>query len=219
MPQLQKGIKMGHVEVKIAQLKKAKAEVLALLSQPKTTADLLGELGADLMNFYMTKMIGDGAGHWDGSPHQLALQDLLDDGTAEWWRDEQLLVWYGLKGTKPSRTADDVVKEFFEMLKKHMVLIVEDEAIPVVISFDPLGKESPALHDQPSCLEVGKVSLDVENGKLEVYSEVGVHFRARLFDWPVTDDIDKVAATICKLGKWSCGDGSELLCAKEDDDE
>ena len=93
---------MGRVQDQIDLLKKAEDDVRRILQDgPVKNGEMLDRLGEDLVNFQLTKMIGDGAGSWDGSPHQLALSDLIDAGAVVWWRDAQLNVWYSLKMHAP----------------------------------------------------------------------------------------------------------------------
>lgn len=90
---------MNRIEQLKSKLETARDEVMVVLNRPKLTGELIEELGYSGMNFLLTKQIGDAAGEWDDSPHQLALSDLIDEGQIQWQRDESLNVMYALKGT------------------------------------------------------------------------------------------------------------------------
>ena len=99
---------MTRVRDAIQGLEKARRQVLACFKDgPLRTGDLLERLGYSGMNFVLTKYIGDSAGEWDHSPHQLAQSDLIDEGKLIWWRDKSFDVWYGLPKHCPYKTHGD----------------------------------------------------------------------------------------------------------------
>lgn len=108
---------MGRVQDQIDLLKRAADDVWQVLQDgPIKNGEMLDHLGEDLANFQLTKAIGDNAGSWDGSPHQLALSDLIDDGKVVWWRDARLDVWYSLKKHAQKGPLEDDFPELVAMM-------------------------------------------------------------------------------------------------------
>lgn len=99
---------MSRTEELQSELERAPGEIVALLADgPMLTADLIEGLGHSIVDVALSRWIGDNGCEWDGSPHQLALSDLVDSAEVQWRYDDELNVWYGLKGTWPKDECGD----------------------------------------------------------------------------------------------------------------